>query len=103
MSKIDTIVNECCEVFHVCKADLTSRYRSKNMTNARRAVVWILHEVAGLSYPEIAAVLGRRHHSSAFDLLRSWDKIDADKREHLLTFATTVLDGRTRSGLGKHQ
>lgn len=70
-------VSETCGI---AWPDLISRHRCKSLNFARRCVAGILYDVLGLSYPEVARIMGRMNHSTAHHMAGLYRAMPADER-----------------------
>ena len=61
--------------------ELATNERSTRVVRARVYVTGALRELGrDLSYPEIASMTGRRHHSSTWAQYRKWLRVEPDER-----------------------
>lgn len=58
------IIAECLRNWSVTMTDLYSDRRSDGIKGCRGELSYRLHEQAGMSYPEIARLMGRKSHSA---------------------------------------
>lgn len=65
------------------KADLMSPYRRKTLVQARQGIVGVCRDLSIISpsYPELASLLGRRFHSTAWGQYDAWTRWPAERRE----------------------
>jgi chromosomal replication initiator protein len=73
----EAVLGIVCDHFGITVSTLRSRSRTARLSKARRVAVYLLHEVSGLSYPEIGAALGNRTHST---IVYAMNKIRAELR-----------------------
>ena len=71
------------DVFQIDVDDIKGPRRTQGLVDAR-AVAAMLYRERGLSYPQIARAIGRTDHSTALNLLRTFDR-RAKARPELLT------------------
>lgn len=64
-----------CESFGVSMDDINGRSRAGDVSAARHVLCWLLRD-QGMSFPDIAAVVGGRDHSTAIHSVR---RVDSDK------------------------
>ena len=58
---VDRIINEVAMVFKVNPDDIRGTNRSKNISRARKVVIYLLKEVKGMTYLDIGKELGKNH------------------------------------------
>lgn len=68
----DRIVEAVCAVEGVGTSELYGRGRSETLVRARERLVGALRVINGNSFPEIAAIMCRKYHSSAFTMYERW-------------------------------
>lgn len=61
---IDKILNEVARTYGTTVENITSEKRNSNITQARKAAIYIVREITGLSYHEIGEAFGGKHHST---------------------------------------
>lgn len=61
---IDKILNEVARTYGTTVENITSEKRNSNITQARKAAIYIVREITGLSYEEIGKAFGGKHHST---------------------------------------
>jgi len=77
-------IDAVCRWMGVSVSDFLGKGRHPRVVAARMIVVGLLREIGGggkLSYPDIAAALGRRTHSAAWDMDRRWKALDERLRD----------------------
>jgi hypothetical protein len=77
--------------------EIRGKDRHKRIAHARNVAAWMMRQL-GLSYPEIGAELGGRHHTTAIEAVRRIDKISSgDPRvaNLLATMITPLLHRHT--------
>jgi chromosomal replication initiator protein len=62
--RITSVMDVVCARMTVSRAELMGSGRHRRVVTARGLVAWLGRELTTLSYPEIAAALGRNHHST---------------------------------------
>lgn len=62
--RYDTVLNVVCEYFALPPAQVTSRIRRQHVVFARSLLIHLVYELTPMSYPEIAAAMGRPNHST---------------------------------------
>lgn len=60
----NTILNKIAEYFHITKADLKSKKRSKNIMVPKQIAMFLLRELTEYSLPEIGSIFGAKHHTT---------------------------------------
>ena len=61
---IDKILNEVARTYGTTVENITSEKRNSNITQARKAAIYIVREITGLSYEEIGKAFGGKDHST---------------------------------------
>ncbi|MBO7681395.1 MAG: chromosomal replication initiator protein DnaA [Clostridia bacterium] len=61
---IDRILNEVARTYGTTVENITSEKRNANITQARKAAIYIVREITGVSYEEIGKAFGGKHHST---------------------------------------
>lgn len=61
---IDKILNEVARTYGTTVENITSEKRNANITQARKAAIYIVREITGVSYEEIGKAFGGKHHST---------------------------------------
>jgi len=77
----ETIALTIAEKCGVTWDDIVSREKTRFIFQARRHVAGILYDVLGLSYPEIARLMSRVNHSTAYSLAIQYRKLPKEHRE----------------------
>ncbi|TVQ51756.1 MAG: AAA family ATPase [Phycisphaerales bacterium] len=90
--RMPEILDAVCETLNVCRADLFGNGRHPVVVLARSLAAYLGREMTTLSFPEIAAALGRRNHSTIHTA-------DQRIRRQLETGATVRLNGQAESSL----
>lgn len=67
--------------------DIICQERTRSFITARRHVAGILYDILGLSYPEIARLMNRKGHGSAFYHALQYRKL---KQEHREAFENSI-------------
>ncbi len=68
--RIETVIEEVCRRLVVDRAQLLGAGRHPRVVAARSLVSYLARRLTTLSYPEIAAALGRKHHSTVHTAVR---------------------------------
>jgi chromosomal replication initiator protein len=92
------IVEETANYFSLSTADLTSKSRSRPLTQARHIAMYLMRECTGLSLVKIGEIFGGRDHTTA---LHGIKKVETDMRARDVTFRqvqdlTRLIRGRVR-------
>ncbi len=90
--RMPEILDTVCETLKVCRADLFGNGRHHLVVLARSLAAYLGREMTTLSFPEIAAALGRRNHSTIHTA-------DQRMRRQLETGATVRLNGQAENSL----
>lgn len=61
LADIHVAVTLVCDAWNVKASELQARNRTRRYTNPRQVLCYLLHEVVGLSYPEIGRMVHRDH------------------------------------------
>lgn len=61
---IDKILSEVARTYSITTADLRSRKRTSNISNARKVAMFVIREITGLSTLDIGKEFGGRDHST---------------------------------------
>lgn len=77
---IGAVIERVCESLEVTKEDLGSRGRHPRVVLARAAVAIVARRLTRNSYPEIAAAMGRRNHSTVITAHRRIEKQIAESQ-----------------------
>lgn len=70
----ETILTTVCEVFGVPRGHVLGTARHRQVVMVRTLVCYLAREMTSMSYPEIAAALGRRTHSTVIAATRRMTK-----------------------------
>ncbi len=62
--RFDAILNAVCELFALPAEQVTGRMRKSHVVLARSLLIHLTYELTPMSYPEIAAAMGRPNHST---------------------------------------
>ena len=92
------IMEETAQYFALSTADLTSKSRSRPLTQARHIAMYLMRECTGLSLVKIGEIFGGRDHTT---VLHGIKKVEAEMRARDATFRqvqdlTRTVRGRVR-------
>jgi chromosomal replication initiator protein len=95
------IMEETAQYFALSTADLTSKSRSRPLTQARHIAMYLMRECTGLSLVKIGEIFGGRDHTT---VLHGIKKVEAEMRARDATFRqvqdlTRTVRGRVRGTL----
>ena len=76
---VDRIINEVAMVFKVNPEDIRGTNRSKNISRARKVVIYLLKEVKGMTYLDIGKELGKNHSTMTIHYQSIVDEINKNK------------------------
>ncbi len=62
--RYDVILNAVCGMFSLSPEQVTGRVRKTHVVLARSLLIHLVYELTPMSYPEIAAIMGRPNHST---------------------------------------
>ncbi len=62
--RYDVILNAVCDMFALPPDQVTGRVRKTHVVLARSLLIHLVYELTPMSYPEIAAIMGRPNHST---------------------------------------
>lgn len=62
--RYDVILNAVCDMFALPPEQVTGRVRKTHVVLARSLLIHLVYELTPMSYPEIAAIMGRPNHST---------------------------------------
>ncbi len=87
------VLEKVCEFFEISQEDLKKEKRSKNIAFPRQIAMFLLRELTDLSFPEIGALLGAKHHTTALYAYKKLkEKLDKDKKiKEIITQLTQVI------------
>ena len=89
MGGIALAVSVACDVWGVTQAELFSRARPERLNKPRFAVYSYLRNQCGLSFPDVARLMGRRDHATIIHgvkTLKGWAEVDATLRAQVAEF-----------------
>jgi chromosomal replication initiator protein len=91
-------MEETAQYFSLSTADLTSKSRSRPLTQARHIGMYIVRECTGLSLVKIGEIFGGRDHTT---VLHGIKKVEDEMRARDATFRqvqdlTRIVRGRSR-------
>lgn len=75
---IDKILNEVARTYGTTVENITSEKRNANITQARKAAIYIVREITGLSYEEIGKAFGGKHHST---VMYNYEQAEKDMKK----------------------
>lgn len=78
--KADYVLDTVMRQFNVGMGQLSSTSRQQSIVWAKISASYLLNTQSRRSFPEIAALLGRRSHSTFADAARRWNKVPAHHR-----------------------
>lgn len=85
--RAQSVMDAVCDRLGVTRADLLASGRHRRVVLARALVAYLARHLTSMSYPEIAAAMGRRHHSTVHTAaqrlagqLQSDDVVDIGER-----------------------
>ena len=82
---VDRIINEVAMVFKVNPDDIRGTNRSKNISRARKVVIYLLKEVKGMTYLDIGKELGKNHSTMTIHYQSIVDEINKNKEfKHII-------------------
>ena len=84
--RLGTVLDAVASRMHVTRSQMMSHVRDRRVVLARSLVIFILRQLTPMSFPEIAAAMGRSNHSSILNAAR---RIERNMRER----ATVNLPG----------
>jgi chromosomal replication initiator protein len=92
------IMEETADYFSLSTGDLTSKSRSRPLTQARHIAMYLVRECTGLSLVKIGEIFGGRDHTT---VLHGIKKVEDEMRARDATFRqvqdlTRIVRGRTR-------
>lgn len=94
------VAHEIAQRNHTTWDEVVGRSRMSWITNARREIAGVLYECMGMSFPEIARVMQRKCHSSAFSEHRVYMKRSKEARDTFQDSLRTLVHYREqRAGL----
>ena len=76
---VDRIINEVAMVFKVNPEDIRGTNRSKNISRARKVVIYLLKEVKGMTYLDIGKELGKNHSTMTIHYQSIVEEINKNK------------------------
>jgi chromosomal replication initiator protein len=91
-------MEETAQYFSLSTGDLTSKSRSRPLTQARHIAMYLMRECTGLSLVKIGEIFGGRDHTT---VLHGIKKVEAEMRARDATFRqvqdlTRTVRGRAR-------
>jgi len=92
---IDKILSEVARTFSVTAAEIKSKKRSANISNARQAAAYIIKEITQLPYVQIGESLGDRNHSTisyAVKQVEDMMPVDSKYRETIEDIIKNIRD-----------
>ncbi len=69
-SQSKRVLDAVAEQFWLTPVEVVSNCRRKDLAEARHVASWIMHRRLGVSLPQVAALLGRRDHTTALNSVR---------------------------------
>jgi len=84
--RFQTILDAVCELFALSPEQVTGRLRKRHVVIARSLLILLAYDMTGMSYPEIAAAMGRPNHST---IITAAQRI----RKQLAANETMILSG----------
>lgn len=91
---IEKIIGEVSRTYNVSPADIRGPKRSANISAARRAAIYIVREITGMSMEEIGKEFGGRDHSTIVYAMRVIEK-DLEKDTHLKETVSDIIKNTT--------
>lgn len=89
------ILEKVSDLLEVSREQIMSQGRSRRVVLARTVVIYLARQMTAMSYPEIAAALGRSNHSSMISAVR---RVEARRDE---TVRVALADGIRQVTLGQ--
>jgi len=83
---LDQIIRLVAEHFHIKVADIKSKRRTRNLVEPRQLAMYICHNVAGASLPEVGRAFGGKDHTTVLHACRQV----ADRRTRDLKYDAMV-------------
>ena len=70
-----TIIDKAAAYFNLQPADITGSKRDKDIVVPRQIAMYLIHKELNLSFPKIAAALGKRDHTTAIHSIRKIERL----------------------------
>lgn len=78
---IEKIVSEVARTYNITPADIRSRKRNSNISNARKAAMYVVQNITGMTMQEIGKEFGGRDHSTVvYSINEVKEKLETDSR-----------------------
>ena len=85
------LLHVCLSILHVEWPEILTSDRSARLNAARVKITGALRAFTRLSYPEIAALTGRRHHSTCWAQQRRYLALPQEERDRWIMQVTERL------------
>lgn len=92
---VDYIVNILCKQLDVTLLEITGNSRNQKITSARYIAIYIVREITGLSFSDIAEFFNKKHPTIlyAYDKIKNELKVDTEL-QHKINVLDTIVRGK---------
>lgn len=70
------IINACCIYYHISEEDILSTKRNQNISLARNMAIFLIRDILGLTYKDIASIFNRKDHTTIISSCRRIFKLN---------------------------
>ena len=91
---IEKIIGEVARTYNVSPGDIRGPKRNSNVAAARRAAIYIVREITGMSMEDIGKEFGGRDHSTIVYAMKVIEK-DLEKDQHLRETVSDIIKNTT--------
>lgn len=72
------IINACCIYYHISVEDLLSTKRNQDISLARNMAIYLIRDLLGLTYKDIASIFNRKDHTTIISSCKRIKKLNDD-------------------------